>query len=640
MMAGPRTRRPGWRWLALLTVVIAAAAGTVYWLRWPGSPLAIAHPDPQAAAPAAPAPLPSLPNVPLDYHERVVAYIGNDEVVTRAQLGEYLIPRFGPEKLDKLVKRRILEHAARANGVEVCAAEVEATLNEHMKGLNVKREQFIHDVLKGYHMNLTEWKEDMIRPRLMLTKIVRNQVRVSEQDLREAFEALYGEQISVRVIAWPKDELKTAQEQYARLRDSEEAFTEAARGQKNSTFAASGGRMKPFRRYNLQDKALENKAFELRPGQVSELIEVADAVMMIKCDERKPPTIGVNFEAKREELLKAATERRTDEACKQYFATLLQQANPHSLVDDDPSLLTRPDAHVLATLWGNEPITREELGEFLIQRFGEERLVFLVNKRIIERECKRKGIEVTDKDVEDDLLVKLKAAQVSQTEFIKTYLNPQSKNLYEYKEDVLREQLRLSRLCRPGIKVKDAELRLAYEAFYGEKVTCRIILYPKDERGIAEKEWPSLRDSEKAFNEKAKHQASNSLASKGGKLEPFAKNTTGDRNLEEEAFRLAIGEVSAIIETAQGPAILKCDGRVPPEVNVAFDLVRPELEKRVIEGKIPLESRALFAKLRQAENPRLMLKDPSRPENLTESVQDSYSTGEPIRRVSGQTTSP
>src|SRR5262245_23828600 len=39
---------------------------------------------------------------------------------------------------------------------------------------------------------------------------------------------------------------------------------------------------------------------------------------------------------------------------------------------------------VVAYIFGNRPITREELGEYLIERVGAERLEFLVNRRIIE----------------------------------------------------------------------------------------------------------------------------------------------------------------------------------------------------------------------------------------------------------------
>src|SRR5687768_6887277 len=47
---------------------------------------------------------------------------------------------------------------------------------------------------------------------------------------------------------------------------------------------------------------------------------------------------------------------------------------------------------VVAFIHGNIPISREELGEYLIARFGAERLEFLVNRRIIELECQKRRI--------------------------------------------------------------------------------------------------------------------------------------------------------------------------------------------------------------------------------------------------------
>ena len=42
----------------------------------------------------------------------------------------------------------------------------------------------------------------------------------------------------------------------------------------------------------------------------------------------------------------------------------------------------------MATIYGNIPITREELGEFLISRFGADRLEFLVNRKIVEKRAR------------------------------------------------------------------------------------------------------------------------------------------------------------------------------------------------------------------------------------------------------------
>src|SRR5262249_23602779 len=62
---------------------------------------------------------------------------------------------------------------------------------------------------------------------------------------------------------------------------------------------------------------------------------------------------------------------------------------------------------VVAYYNGTVPVTREDLGEYLIARMGAERLENLVNKKIIEYYCRDRGIEVTAAEVEaayiDDL---------------------------------------------------------------------------------------------------------------------------------------------------------------------------------------------------------------------------------------------
>src|SRR5438128_1326173 len=49
------------------------------------------------------------------------------------------------------------------------------------------------------------------------------------------------------------------------------------------------------------------------------------------------------------------------------------------------------NARVVAYIHGNIPVTRVELAEFLIARFGKERIEFLVNRKIVERACQAKN---------------------------------------------------------------------------------------------------------------------------------------------------------------------------------------------------------------------------------------------------------
>src|SRR5438128_2429968 len=101
---------------------------------------------------------------------------------------------------------------------------------------------------------------------------------------------------------------------------------------------------------------------------------------------------------------------------------------------------------VVAYVYDTIPITREELGEYLIARMGAERLRNLVNKRIIEHACQQKGIEVTAAEVEADLAETLKGMQLEQKRFVEEVLQKQyPKTLYEWKEDVVKPELPIAK---------------------------------------------------------------------------------------------------------------------------------------------------------------------------------------------------
>jgi RNA polymerase sigma factor (sigma-70 family) len=141
----------------------------------------------------------------LPHAHQPVAYIFDKIPITRQDLGDYLIARAGDDKLEALVNDRIIEHACRQKGIEVTDADVEAALNEDLRSLGVTRQEFVQRVLSGYHKSLTEWKNDVIRQRLLLTKLCRNRVAVSDDDIRHAFETTHGEKVECRIILWPRD---------------------------------------------------------------------------------------------------------------------------------------------------------------------------------------------------------------------------------------------------------------------------------------------------------------------------------------------------------------------------------------------------------------------------------------------------
>jgi parvulin-like peptidyl-prolyl isomerase len=645
-----RKRTGRQKWLA--TALAAGGLGIATIVIGSALQRAPAAAPPEQAAPA-PAPAPAAPaqaDTASDYTTRPVAFIGRDTIVTREELGEFLVLRRGADKVELLINRRIIDIACREAGVEVTAAEVEASFAEDLKGLGgITSNDFVKQVLRRYGKNLVEWKEDVIRPKLMLAKLCRSKISVTEDDIRTAFDARFGEKVECRIIQWIKKEMdmdmaevkKLAEAGYAKVRDNDQEFSDQAKHQQSGPLASTGGKIKPIHHHladvnpPFADRALndkiESEAFRLQPGEVSGLIKIPDGYMVMKCDKRVPADSTVNPAAVRDALVKEITEHKTLGAIPKIVKELRERAQPKNVFDATPS-----GAHtefvpgssrdrVVAFVYGNVPITRQDLGEYLITRYGAECLELVVNKRIIEEECKARNIVVDAADVEVALTEKLAVVGGDREEF-KRMLRENHTTMELYKEDVVRPQLQLAKLSTDHVKITDEDLKAAYEAYYGEKIECRLILWPRDEQKYAMSEYADLRDSEEAFAKKASSQASHELAAHEGhmmdgkNIRLIGRHTLGNQELERELFSLKPGEVSRLVETPEGIVVMKCDKRVPPDGTVSLDSVRAKLQKEIADRKTQIQMPLVFAELRKKAEPRLLLKDPSRPEDLTAEV--------------------
>jgi len=285
-----------------------------------------------------------------------------------------------------------------------------------------------------------------------------------------------------------------------------------------------------------------------------------------------------------------------------------------------PSANSDYSSRVVAYVYDNMPVTREELGEYLIARYGTERLDLLCNKKIIDNECRKAGIEVTAAEVENSLSEDLKGLNVDRKTFVDKVLKNYRKNLYEWKEDVIRPKLMLSKLVRSRVKVTDDDIKKAFDAYYGEKVECRIVMYEKGFERAVLSDYPRLRDSEEEFHKAAKNQKSSSLAATAGKIRPIARNTTGNDELEKAAFALQPNEVSPVIGTPEGLIIVKCDKRIPADTTVNLESVREKITAEIIEKKIAAEIPVAFSEMRKRANPKLILQGVNQTDDLTKTI--------------------
>jgi hypothetical protein len=325
-----------WSWgKVLLMASWAGVAGLGFWwgrCAWFAQATA-ATPAPAAPAQAPVAPPPPRPEVSGDYVSQPVAYLYDSIPITMADLGKYLIDRQGADRLDLLINRRIIERACQEKGIEVTEAEIEAALNEDLKDLGgINKLDFVKNVLKRYSKTLYEWKEDVIRPKLLLAKLSQDRVTISDNDLQLCFESYYGEKMACKLILWPHDQKKRAEGVYSKVRDNPADFEHEATHQASPTLAAHAGEIPPIGRHTMGNDELEQLVFSLQPGEITPLKETPEGLVVFKCLKRIPPDATKKLADVQPALEKEVRERKIQAMIPVVFDELRKQAKPVRLL--------------------------------------------------------------------------------------------------------------------------------------------------------------------------------------------------------------------------------------------------------------------------------------------------------------------
>lgn len=282
------------------------------------------------------------------------------------------------------------------------------------------------------------------------------------------------------------------------------------------------------------------------------------------------------------------------------------------------------DRRIVGYVYGNVPITREELGDFLIARGGYEKLELLVNKRIIEIEAQRRNVTVTSVEIKAKLEESLRTLGVDLKDFEQKVLKRYNRSLYEYVEDVIRPELLMTKMCRDRVKVADEDIQKTFENRFGERRQARIICWSEEDTKIALKQWEEARKGEKEFRAIARTQADPNLAAAEGLTKPVGRHLEGEKDaaLVKALYALNVGEISGIIGVpGAGLMCVTCVAILPPDSNAKLDeKTKAALSAELFQKKLELEIPKFFHELRKAAQPNLILTGPPSAAEFREGV--------------------
>lgn len=285
----------------------------------------------------------------------------------------------------------------------------------------------------------------------------------------------------------------------------------------------------------------------------------------------------------------------------------------------------RPTHDVMAVVNG-EDIRRDALAAACVDRFGEETLEGMVNKRLIQHHCRNRNVTVTEQELSAEIERMAARFKIGRAQWLQMLQKERGINEQQYTHDILWPTLALRKLAASELEVSDDQVQKAYESQFGESVKARLIVVATREE--AEQIHREVTANTDDFPRLAmqKSQDVNS-ASIGGLIQPIHHHV-GDPAIEREIFALQDGQVSSIIPVADQFVILKCEGRLPPR-QVPLESVRGELVERIKEDKLRTVATGLFEKLQNAATIQNVWNDP----NLRQQMPGVVATvnGEPIQ---------
>ena len=302
-----------WAWILAVCVGAAGCNGDGTTQPPPRTDRTITPPPAQSTAQPA-QPVATAPAARVNQDDEAVATIG-DIKITRQELLEPLIRAHGLDFLLQLATYELARTTAERNGLTVTEQDVQTETERTIARMfqDAAKEDYGR-LLEQFlsQQNLSQEQFNLVmRTNAYLRAIVVPMVeeRITEQSLRQAFGALYGETVRVRHIQLANmQEVAEAQRRLA----AGETFDQVARElSRNARTAPLGGELPPFSRQmqGLPD-SFKEAAFALETGEVSDAVLSDGSYHLIKLEERIPPK-AVEFEDHRDAVYEQLADSMT-----------------------------------------------------------------------------------------------------------------------------------------------------------------------------------------------------------------------------------------------------------------------------------------------------------------------------------------
>lgn len=218
-------------------------------------------------------------------NEEIVAKV-NDEAITKEELYDVLVEKYGAQTLESLIAERIVKLEAKAQNIEVSEDDIEEKL-DIMRNYYGGEEAF-NEAMAHYGYEMEKIKDD-ITVNIQIKKLLEPEISISEEEISNYFKENKSfldqkEQVHARHILVETEDLA---EEVKKKLESGEDFAELAKEYSTDEGSKeSGGDLGYFPRGAMVAE-FEERAFSLKIDEISEPVKSQFGYHIIKVEDKK-----------------------------------------------------------------------------------------------------------------------------------------------------------------------------------------------------------------------------------------------------------------------------------------------------------------------------------------------------------------
>ena len=275
--------------------------------------------------------------------------------------------------------------------------------------------------------------------------------------------------------------------------------------------------------------------------------------------------------------------------------------NPGSARVED-SAPARSTSEVVARVNGQD-ISRELVANECYERYKADVIENLINRMIIQQECERRGVSVTNTEIKQEVHNIATNFKLDTETWYKMLQAERGINPNQYHIDVIWPMLALKKLAGTNVQVTEEELQKAFIRDYGPRVEARMIVIDGNVNHAIEVHELATANPQNFQKLAQEHSSDPNSRALGGAIPPIRRygTTPGtpQEKIEEQAFGMQPGEISPVMQMdGQRWAILKCEGHTKAIVPRMTEEVRAELTKQLIDEKTQEAVATVFQNLK------------------------------------------